>query len=162
MKACRQWEQLIVEYVDGVLQEPHRRSLEDHLATCMGCAEAVETQRWTKQAVAQLERGHAPAHLSRRIQHHARASWGRQRTMRLLSRVSVAAALAAAMLLAFWWSNLRPNVTSLVPADEPTIAQAIVQEYLGAMHNDGFSDPSLQLLARETQLQILRLEPTTP
>jgi flagellar biosynthesis/type III secretory pathway M-ring protein FliF/YscJ len=82
--------------------------------------------------------------------------------MRLLSRVSVAAALAAAVLLAFWWSNLRPNVTSLVPADEPTIAQAIVQEYLGAMHNDGFSDPSLQLLARETQLQILRLEPTTP
>ncbi len=159
MKACREWEQLIVEYVDGVIEEQPRRSLEAHLASCKACAEAVKVQRWAKQVVAQLEREHAPDYLSRRIRHHARGSLRRQGAIRLLARASFATAVAATLLLVLWWGNLRPEKMPVVPAEEPTVAQAIVQEYVGAMSNDGFSDPSLQLLAREAQMKTLRLEP---
>ncbi len=162
MKACREWEQFIVEYVDGVIEEQPRRSLEAHLASCTACAEAVRVQRWAKQVVAQLEREHAPDYLSRRIRHHARGSVRRQGAIRLLARASFATVVAASLLLAFWWGNLRPEKMSAVPVEEPTVAQAIVQEYVGAMSNDGFTDPSLQLLAREAQWKTLRLEPIAP
>jgi len=159
MKACREWEQFIVEYVDGVLDEQPRRSLEIHLASCKACAEAVKVQRWAKLVVAQLERECAPDYLSRRIRHHARDSLRRQGAIRLLARASFATAVAATLLLMLWWGNLRPEKMPVVPVEEPTVAQAIVQEYVGAMSNDGFSDPSLQLLAREAQMKTLRLEP---
>lgn len=159
MKTCREWEQTIVEYVDGVCPPDIAQRLEGHLASCRACAEAVREHLWLKRAVAQLEREHAPAHLARRIRDHARASVRRRSLTRLLVRTSFAAAAAIAVVVAFWWNPLRPETVTVLPAEEPTVAQAIVQEYVGVTSNDGFSDPSLQMLAREAQMKTLRLEP---
>ncbi|GIV15660.1 MAG: hypothetical protein KatS3mg022_1095 [Armatimonadota bacterium] len=159
MRTCREWEQTIVEYVDGVCQPDMTQKLESHLASCEACAKAVQEQLWLKRAVAQLEREHAPAHLARRIRDHARASVRRRSLTRLLVQTSFAATAAIAVLITLWWNLLRPEAVTVLPAEEPTVAQAIVQEYVGATSNDGFSDPSLQMLAREAQMKTLRLEP---
>jgi anti-sigma factor RsiW len=160
MNACQQWEHTIVEYVDGVCQPEAAQQLQAHLMTCEACASTVRQQLWLKEAAAQLPREHAPAYLSRRIRHHARASLRRRGAVRFLGRASVATAVAAAAVLALWWGTVRSDRAVLLPAEEPTVAQAIVQEYVGAISNDGFHDPSLQLLARETQMKTLPLEPT--
>lgn len=161
MKVCREWEQTIVEYVDGVCQREAAQSLEAHLASCEACARAVHEQLWLKEMVAQLQPEHAPAHLARRIRDHARASVRRRSLTRTVMRLSFAATAVAAMVTAFWWNSSRPAAVPALPAEEPTVAQAIVQEYVGATSSDSFSDPSLQMLAREAQMKVLRLEPTS-
>lgn len=159
MRTCREWEQTIVEYVDGVCQPDVAQRLESHLASCEACAKAVREQLWLKRAVAQLERERAPAHLARRIRDHARACARRRSLTRFLMRTSLALTAAAAIVVAVWWGISRPTAVPLSSVEEPTVAQAIVQEYVGATSSDGFSDPSLQMLAREAQMKTLRLEP---
>lgn len=159
MNTCTEWEQTIVEYVDGVCPPDTAQKLEAHLASCKACAETVREHLWLKRAVAQLEREHAPVHLARRIRDHARASVRRRSLTRLLVRTSFAATVAVVGGIALWWNLLRPEVATVPPAEEPTVAQAIVQEYVGVTSSDGFSDPSLQMLAREAQMKTLRLEP---
>lgn len=161
MKVCREWEQTIVEYVDGVCQREAAKSLEAHLASCRACARAVHEQLWLKQMVAQLQPERAPAHLARRIRDHAGASVRRRSLTRTVMRLSFAATAVAAAVTAFWWNSSRPVAVPALPAEEPTVAQAIVQEYVFATSSDGFSDPSLQMLAREAQMKVLRLEPTS-
>ncbi|MGC8784993.1 MAG: anti-sigma factor family protein [Armatimonadota bacterium] len=161
MKTCREWEHAIVEYVDGVCPPDTAQKLEAHLASCKACAEAVREHLRLKRAVAQLEREHAPAHLARRIRDHARASLRRRSLARLLMRASFAATAATAVVFVLWWNLLRPEMATVPPAEEPTVAQAIVQEYVGVTSHDGFSDPSLQMLAREAQMKTLRLEPVS-
>lgn len=159
MSVCREWEQTIVEYVDGVCQPDAAQKLHKHLATCEACAKAVREQLWLKRAVAQLQPEHAPAYLARRIRDHARTST-RRRSLRVwMVRTSLAVTVCAALGWVMWWGILRSTPVAPSSAEEPTVAQAIVQEYVGATSSDGFSDPSLQMLAREAQMKTLRLEP---
>lgn len=159
MKACREREQAIVEYVDGTCEPQAARELEAHLARCAGCAEAVRAQQWLKQALAQLERDRAPAYLSRRIRDHARvALWQRARARRTLRL----AAAAAAVAVVGWWGASQLAPAPVPPAEEQALAQAILQEYAGSAANDGFADPSLQLLAREAHLGTLSPESRSP
>lgn len=160
MKACREWEQAIVEYVDGVCAPAVAHELESHLSRCAACAEVVKTQRWLKSALAQLGREHAPAYLTRRIRDHARVAL-RQRP-RARAAVRLAWATAFCVVAIGWWAVSRFRATPTSPAQEPTVAQAIVLEYVGATANDAFADPSLQLLAQEAHAKTLRLEPTSP
>lgn len=159
MKACKQWESTIVEYVDGVCQPEAARKLESHLADCEACVGAVREQLWLKHAVSQMERERAPGYLARRIRDHARVASRRRAFTRLFVRTSFAVSAAVVMVLAVWWGHLRPTSDPVSSAEESTVAQAIVQEYVGAASSDGFSDPSLQMLAREAQMRTLRLEP---
>lgn len=158
MKACGEWEEAIVEYVDGVCQPDTAQKLESHLASCEGCAKTVREQLWLKRMVAQLERDPAPDHLARRIRDHARTSVRRRSLTRLIVRTSFAAAATVATVAVVWWGSARYRTVPVLPSEEPTVAQAIVQEYVGATSSDGFSDPSLQMLAREAQMKTLRLE----
>lgn len=160
MKACREWETAIVEYVDGTCQPETAQRLEAHLARCEGCAQAVLVQAQVKQALAQLEAEHAPAYLSRRIRDHARSAVRRRRLTRSTVRLAFAAAAMSAVVAALWWNASRQSLLTPPSADEPTLAQAIVQEYVGATSTGEFSDPSLQMLAREAKLKSVKQEPT--
>ncbi|GIV20900.1 MAG: hypothetical protein KatS3mg023_2651 [Armatimonadota bacterium] len=162
MRTCTEWEQVIVEYVDGLCQPEAAQRLEKHLACCEACAKAVRDQLWMKQMVTQLERERAPAHLARRIRDHARASLHRRSWTRFVLRWSFAATAVAVVVVALWWNTFRPDTVPTPSSEEPTVAQAIVQEYVGATSSDGFTDPSLQMLTREAQMRVLRLEPTSP
>jgi hypothetical protein len=115
-----------------------------------------------KRMVAQLEHEHAPAHLARRIRDHARASLRHRSWTRFVLRWSFAATAVAVVVVALWWNTFRPDTVPTLSSEEPTVAQAIVQEYVGAISSDGFSDPSLQMLTREAQMKVLQLEPTSP
>ncbi|MCS6950287.1 MAG: zf-HC2 domain-containing protein [Armatimonadota bacterium] len=161
MKACREWEQAIVEYVDGVCAPEAAGRLEAHLAQCAACAKAVEAQRWLKAALAQLERERAPAYLTRRIRDRARTTAVRRVRGRQVRRLVYAAAASVVVVMG-WWAASNWTSESMPPAEEPTVAQAIVQEYVGATASDGFADPSLQMLAREAQLKSLGEEPRSP
>lgn len=157
MNACREWEQVIVEVVDGHRATDRARALERHLAVCEGCRRAVEQQTWLKQTLSELPREQAPAFLTRRIRDHVRVGVRRRALARVACRVSIAVA-AAVLVAVVWWNASDPFSTRTLTLDEPTVAQAIVQEYVGASSNSGFSDPSLQMLAREAQMQTLRME----
>lgn len=160
MKACREWEVAIVEYVDGTCRPRTAQRLEAHLARCEGCAQAVPVQAQVKQALAQLEAEHAPTYLTRRIRDHARTVVRRRRLARFTVRLAFAATAVSAMVAALWWNASRQSLLTPPPADEATLAQAIVQEYVGATSTGDFSDPSLQMLAREAQLKSVKIEPT--
>lgn len=162
MKVCKEWEQTIVEYVDGVCQPDAVQRLEAHLASCEACARAVRDQLWMKRMVAQLEPEHAPVHLARRIRDHARTSLRHRSLTRTAVRLSFAATAVIVVIAALWWNTLHQSMVAPPSSEEPTVAQAIVQEYVGATASDGFSDPSLQMLTREAQMKVLRLEPTSP
>lgn len=159
MKACREWETTIVEYVDGVCQPETAAKLEAHLARCEACARTVQEHLQLKQALAQLAPEHAPAHLSRRIRDHARSAGHRRRVVQMATRLSFAAAAAAVVAVALWWNASRQQMPVVPSTDESTLAQAIVQEYVGATSSSGFSDPSLQMLTREAQMKTLKMEP---
>lgn len=161
MKTCREWEQAIVEYVDGTCEPQAARELEAHLARCAACAQAVRAQQWLKQALTQLERDRAPAYLSRRIRDHARvALWQRARARRTL-RLAAAVTVVTAMVVG-WWGVSRLTPASVPAAEEQALAQAILQEYAESAANDGFADPSLQLLAREVHLRTSLAESRSP
>ncbi len=157
MEACREWQEAIVEYVDGRCALETAVRLERHVSTCEACAHAVHEQQWLKQAMRQVPPQHAPAHLSRRIRDHARASLRRRSAVRTVWRLSFATtAVAVLAVLGWWWNASREPVLPALPQEDSTLAQAIVQEYVGATAHDGFSDPSLQMLAREAQMKTLR------
>lgn len=160
MEVCREWETAIVEYVDGVCQPETAQRLEAHLARCEACARAVLAQAQVKQALAQLEAEHAPAYLSRRIRDHARTAMRRRRLARFTVRLAFATAAMTVAVIVLWWGAYRPSLLMPPPTDESTLAQAIVQEYVGATSTGDFSDPSLQMLAREAQLKSVKMEPT--
>ncbi|MEJ5252794.1 MAG: zf-HC2 domain-containing protein [Chthonomonadetes bacterium] len=159
MKACREWERTIVEYVDGLCPPEMMAKLEAHLASCEACARTVQEHLQLKQALAQLAPEHAPAHLSRRIRDHARSAVYRRRVVQTAVRLSFAAVAAAVSAIALWWSVSHQSMPVTPSTDESTLAQAIVQEYVGATSTSGFSDPSLQMLTREAQMKTLKMEP---
>lgn len=158
MKACREWETIIVEYVDGMCSPEMVADLEAHLARCEACARAVQEHLQLKQALTQVAPEHAPAHLSRRIRDHARSAMYRRRVVHMATRLSFAAAAAIAGVV-LWWSVSRQPTPAVPSTDESNLAQAIVQEYVGATSTSGFSDPSLQMLTREVQMKTLKMEP---
>lgn len=161
MRACREWEPAIVEYVDGVCAPSVAQQLEVHLSRCTACAEAVEAQRWLRAALAQMERERAPAYLTRRIRDRGRAALPQRTRARRVGRLVWVTALCA-LAASGWWGASRFTARPVVPGEEPTVAQAIVTEYVDATANDAFADPSLQLLAQEAHTKTLRLEPTSP
>lgn len=160
MKACRQWENTIVEYADEVCEPEAARRLEVHLAHCEACAQAVRQQKWIKHALTQVDTEHAPAYLARRIRDHARSALRRRTLARLIVRLSFAVTAVGVAVVALWWNASRQPLPPAPPTDESALAQAIVQEYIGTTAGGGFSDPSLQMLAREAQMKTLRMEPT--
>lgn len=158
MKACREWQNTIVEYVDGVCEPETAQRVEAHLAHCPACAQAVQTQQRVKQAVAQIDKQHAPAYLARRIRDRARSAIRRRNLARLIVRLSFALTAALAVI-ALWWNEAHQLSSLAPPADETALAQAIVQEYIGTTAGSGFSDPSLQMLSREAQMKTVKMGP---
>lgn len=158
MNACREWVEPIIEYVDNRCPPETAHRLEVHLQTCSSCARVVEQQRWVKQALLQVEKELAPADMSRRIRHHARASVRRMRTMHLVRRLTFASMLLLATVVV-WWTAARSPRPSV---EEPSLAQAVAQEYVGMTSSGGFSDPSLQLLDREARMQNVHIGSVLP
>lgn len=159
MKACREWQDAIVEYVDGRCAPEKARKLESHLSTCEACAAVVREHRRLKLVVAQIPSVHTPAHLTRRIRDRARVERQRQLKSQWLVKFSFAAIGAALLAAALWWKVAPHHLPPSLPPDEPTLAQAIVQEYVGTTTHDAFSDPSLQMLARDAQMKVVQEEP---
>ncbi len=157
MEACREWQATIVDYVDGRCEPETAHELESHMASCEACRRALQAQQWIKQEVAQVPPQHAPAHLSRRIRDRARTARRQQAVARLWLRASFALTAVILLVALVWLHGVRQSSSRIYP-EEPTLVQAIVQEYVGATAHDGFSDPSLQMLEREAQLKRVRVE----
>lgn len=154
MSACPQWLQRLVEYADESCPPEVARQVEEHLLKCKGCAEAVATQRQVRRALKALPRRHAPEHLSRRIRDHLRAAQRIRRVDWRWRAVAAACVLAAGVVL---WRQIAYPV-SPTDENEASVAQVVVQEYVNALSNDAFIDPSLQTLRREARLKPLHRE----
>lgn len=154
MSACPQWLQLLVEYADESCPPELTRQVEQHLLTCKRCAEAVAAQRQVQRALKDLPRHRAPEHLSRRIRDRFRAA---QRIQRVDWRWQVVAAACTLVAGVALWCQTSPPV-SQIDESEASVAQVVVQEYVDALSNDAFLDPSLQALRREASLKPLQRE----
>ena len=59
--ACREFVELITDYLDGELPEHDRVRLEDHLAKCDGCTSYLEQMRATIELTGMLTEDQIPA-----------------------------------------------------------------------------------------------------
>ncbi|GEM_PF-974516 len=67
MSACRDFRDLLSAHLDGALAPAEAKALEDHLASCPGCAKALEELRRTVEAIRSLEPVEPPPWLAERI-----------------------------------------------------------------------------------------------
>lgn len=58
--SCQELVELVTDWLEGALDERHRRAFEEHLAACSGCTEYVEQLRATIELTGTL----TPADLS--------------------------------------------------------------------------------------------------
>jgi anti-sigma factor RsiW len=58
--SCQELVELVTDWLEGTLDERHRRAFEEHLAACSGCTEYVEQLRATIELTGTL----TPADLS--------------------------------------------------------------------------------------------------
>ena len=59
--ACREFVELITDYLDGELPEHDRVRLEDHFAKCHGCTSYLEQMRATIELTGMLTEDQIPA-----------------------------------------------------------------------------------------------------
>lgn len=52
--SCQELVELVTDWLEGALDERHRRAFEDHLAACNGCTEYVEQLRATIEITGKL------------------------------------------------------------------------------------------------------------
>jgi hypothetical protein len=76
---CSRVNQLFSEYIDGALDEKTRRTLEEHLTACEGCAEDLRALQSSIAAFGSLDQVKAPVDfiekLHARIELHEQVSW---------------------------------------------------------------------------------------
>jgi anti-sigma factor RsiW len=52
---CRQFVELVTEYLEGTMSSPERRRFEEHMANCPLCARYLEQMRVTIATVGRIE-----------------------------------------------------------------------------------------------------------
>ena len=58
---CREVVELLTDYLEGVLPEPTRARVDEHLATCPDCTTYLDQLRTTIGALGRLREEHVPA-----------------------------------------------------------------------------------------------------
>ena len=116
----------IQDALDGRLRPEERRQLEAHLEDCLPCRRRLESSAWVKRQAARVEAAEVPAELSLRIaraldeEDRASAPKGVQaagRGVRWRPRLAWALAVAAVLLLAFFYFPREGDLPSAVAQD---------------------------------------------
>ncbi|RLA90923.1 MAG: hypothetical protein DRG20_02625 [Deltaproteobacteria bacterium] len=63
MKSCKDYKEMLSEYIDGTLPKGQREELESHLKSCFSCSEELHELRKTIFLVRSLPKYHAPSTL---------------------------------------------------------------------------------------------------
>ncbi len=120
---CRRLENVMMEYLDGVLDAGERAHVESHLASCTDCQARVEGFRRVSQALESWETPETSpwfnARLRRRIAAYEASRWDWRAQFRFLLKPSYAAAMATMIVagsIALW--NVGPG-----PAPSPVITE---------------------------------------
>ncbi len=73
---CHQVLQLLVDYIDGELDENTRRELEEHMEDCEPCKKFINTYRTTIKLTKQVETSQMPNELKDRLHSFIRMKTG--------------------------------------------------------------------------------------
>lgn len=77
MLKCRDVGQLLQDYVEGTLETPVRKRLEEHLADCPGCLAFIETYKHTIAISKDLRCKDIPPELRRKLRGFIKERLGR-------------------------------------------------------------------------------------
>lgn len=114
MSGCESYEPRVSALLDGALEEPERRELEAHLASCPACRAYLEDLKTIQTAIRELDVP-APAGFAGRVMDKIQSEpqpAKRAKTIRLSHwRRWAAAAACCALVLAGLWT-LRPGASS--------------------------------------------------
>nr|BCX00291.1 MAG: hypothetical protein KatS3mg041_0337 [Bacteroidota bacterium] len=120
---CRQAQELITAFVDGMLQEEERLLLEEHLAGCRNCRLELELERAQKQYLAQRR---APVPVPEELEARIRDAIGELRSARKRSPVlrrtwAMAAVVAGLGLFVAYLLSRGPHPVSARTMSELTL-----------------------------------------
>jgi len=77
---CHQVRQLLVEYLDGELDEKTKAELEDHLKDCEPCQKFISTYKATVKITKKADPGEMPVELKDRLKSFIENNLGKEMT----------------------------------------------------------------------------------
>jgi anti-sigma factor RsiW len=143
---CNDVRSVILAFADGRLDQLRRRAVEEHLASCGGCRDAVAEQSDVARVLAAAPETPAPAWLAERINarlDEASGWYGLADWRWLAVRV---APVAGALLIAAGIAVERPRLQSSAQSNEPVSLAQVVESWAGG---DGDSAPATSVLWKQ-------------